>query len=68
MHSGRNKDQKMVSRDRTFYRLSVSVPLKCTGNWPIKIDFDWPNAEIDWKIANGCLLFLELSIHHARNF
>ena len=58
IHSGRNKDQKLVSRffeDMTFYRLSVSVPLKCTGNWPTKIDFDWPNAEIDWKIANGRL-------------
>ena len=56
------------TEDRTFYRLSVSVPLKCTGNWPTKMDFDWPNAEIDWKIANDRLLFLALNIHHARNF
>ena len=28
------------------------------------MDFAWPNVEIGWKMANGQLLFLALSLWH----
>ena len=54
--SGRNKDQKLVSRfleNPTFCRLLIAVPLKMYSKFG-------RNGEIGRKMANGQLLFLAL--------
>ena len=38
------------------------------GNWPIKMDYGRPNAEIVWKIAIGRLLFLALFLFMKMSF
>ena len=44
-----------------FYRLLKGCHIEHVWQlWPIKIDFDCPNAEIGPKMANGQLLFLAL--------
>ena len=59
-----NKGQKLVDHffeNQTFFRL---FPLKCRVNLT-KMDFGWPNVDIDQKMANGQLLFLALCYIHA---
>ena len=60
VHSGRNKDQKLVGRflEKLFYRLLIAVPLKMYSkygrpNWSL-ID------QMAKLVANGQLLFLAL--------
>ena len=56
--SARNKDQKLVGR---FLKVGYFIgqylhccPIENVWKiWPIKIDFGWPYAGIDRKMANG---------------
>ena len=57
----RIRNWSVVIKDWIFYRVLYCCPIENVGEiWPIKIVFGRPNAEIDWKMANGRLLFLAL--------
>ena len=60
--SARNKDQKLVGHFlKIFYGVIKYCPIEnVQENWPTKMDFGRPNAEIGRKMVNGWLLFLAL--------
>ena len=66
VYSGRNKDQKLISR---FLKIGLFVNYLLPSHWKYTVClanqniFGLSYVEIGWKMANGWLLFLALCIH-----